>query len=244
MERDAKKRHLPFLTSKAKAYQMYALDMTEDDFIEMAYDVWRSIGNIATKIDRYYVKVPDDFIIELPVQVEFIESVTIVNELSVIDSFDSGGSKDRTVFAHQERSNLPNIQESVSMTNGRDTNYIAVGNNSIKLTSPDTLSRDVMIVYKALDLDNDGLPFLNDKEVEAIAAEVAKRNLLRKAFQGVGTKDKSFITLMQFMTAEAARLMTAAKMDEQITDDTLNKLLDIQTSWDRKQFGKRFNMIR
>lgn len=242
MERDAKKRDLPFLTSKTKAYQMYALDMTEDDFIEMAYDVWRSIGNIATKIDRYFVQVPEDFIIELPVAVEFIESVTIVNELSIIDSFDSGGSKDRTVFAYQERSNLPNIHESISKSNGKDTNWIMLDNKSIKLTSPDSLSRDVMVVYKCIDTDKDGLPLLNDKEVEAIAAEVTRRDVVRKAFQGVGLKDKSFVTLLQFISGEAARLMTAAKIDEKITDDALNKLLDIQTSWDRKQYGRRFNL--
>jgi len=243
MERDAKKRSLPFLTSKAKAHQMYALDMTEDDFIEMAYDVWRTIGNIATSIQRYFIKVPEDMVVELPSNAEFIESVTIVNELSVIDSFDSGGSKDRTVKSFQEKSNIPGIGESITKSNGKDTNYILLAKNSLKLTSLDARDRDVMVVYRQMDLDQDGLPLLNDKEVEAIAAEVTKRNLMRKMFQGVGTSDKASIALLQFITAEAIRLLTAAKIDEKITTDGLNKILDAQTSWDRKQFGKRFNLI-
>jgi len=241
MERQAKKRHLPFLTSKAKAQQMYALNMTEDDFIGMAYDVWRSLGNIATKLEVYYVQVPDDFIIEIPQQTEFIESVSIVNEKSVIESFDSGGSKDRTIHAYQEKSNLPSINESITHSRGLAVNYIPVDNNSIKITSPDALSRDIKIVYRTLDLDPDGLPFLNDKEVEAIAAEVAKRELVRKAFQGVGIKDKMSLELLQFVTMEATRLMIAAKINENITDDAINKMLDIQTSFDRKQFNKKFN---
>ena len=244
MEREAKKRNLPFLTAKIKSTQLYALDMKEDDFIETAYDVWRSIGNIATVMNTYFVQVPSDFIIELPSAAEFIESVTIVNELGVIDSFDSGGSKDRNVFAFQERSNLPGIQESLSKTNGKDTNYIMMSNNSIKFTSADAVNRDVKIVYKSLDLDPDGLPFLNDKEVAAIAAEVAKRDLVRKGFMGVGMKDKSALTLLQYITAEADRLMTAAKMDEKITHDAINKLMDINSSWDRKQYGQRFNFLR
>ena len=77
MERDTKKRHLPFLTAHAKARQLYALDMNRDDFVEMAYDVWRDIGNIATKLTRYFVKVPNDYIVELPSQCEFIDSVTL-----------------------------------------------------------------------------------------------------------------------------------------------------------------------
>jgi hypothetical protein len=243
MERQAKKRHLPFLTAKAKAQQLYAVDMKEDDFVEMAYDIWRSIGNIATKISRYYVNVPNDLILELPMQAEFIESVTIVNEKGVIDSFDSQGYKDRNVYAYQERSNLPQVNQSISKSNGKAVNYITLDNNSIKVTSPDALNRDVMIVYRMVDNDEDGLPLLNDKEVEAIAAEVAKRDLTRKLFQGVGLKDKTGVTLLQFITAEAARLMTAAKIDENITDDALDKLLDIRTSFDRKLYNRRFNFI-
>ena len=243
MERQAKKRHLPFLTSKAKAQQMYALDMNEDDFIEMAYDVWRSIGNIATVLHRYFVKVPEDYIIEIPKQAEFIESVTIVNERNVLESFDSAGAKDANTFAYQERSNLPDLNQSITKSPGKAVNYITQANNSLKITSADALSRDIMVVYRTLDTDEDGLPMLNDKEVEAIAAEVARRYLIRKAFQGIGLKDKTGMTLLQFMAGEASRLMTAAKIDENLTDDALDKLLDIKTSWDRKVYNSRFNLI-
>ena len=80
MERIAKQRSLPFMTAKIKAQQLYALDMKDDDFIEMAYDVWRSIGNIAPQITRYFTTIPDDFIIELPRDLEFIKTVTAVGQ--------------------------------------------------------------------------------------------------------------------------------------------------------------------
>jgi len=242
MEKLAKKRHLPFLTSKVKMQQLYGIDMNEDDFIETAYDVWRSIGNIATKLERYFVTVPGDFIVELPAAMEFIDSVTVVNEKNVIDSFDSGGAKDRNIAAYQERSNLPTINQSITMSQGKAINYITMSKNSIKVTSADALGRDLLIVYRTIDLDGDSLPMLNDKEVEAIAAEVAKRNLVKKIFQGIGLKDKSYLTLLQYITGEANRLITAAKIDENLTDDAIDKILDIQTSWDRKQFNKRFNL--
>ncbi len=243
MERQAKKRHLPFLTTKVKAQQLYALDMNQDDFIEMAYDVWRSIGNIATRVNRYYAKVPNDFIIELPPQMEFIDSVSIINEQKIINSFDSSGAKDRNVFSYQERSNLPEINQSITKTPGKSVNYITMDNNSIKITSADAIHRDIMIVYKSLDLDEDGLPLLNDKEVEAISAEVAKRNLIRKGFQGAALKDKSFNVMLQYISNEAIRLMTAAKIAERITDDDIDKMLDVQTSWDRKQYNRRYSTL-
>lgn len=243
MERQAKKRHLPFLTSKAKAQQLYGLDMTEDDFIEMAYDVWRTIGNIATTVERYYIKVPGDFIIEIPKQAEFIDSVTIIDERNIMESFDSSGSKDRNIFPYQERNNLPTINQSITMSRGKSVNYTNEGNNSIRITSIDALNRDVMVVYRSFDTDEDGLPFLNDKEVAAVAAGVAKREMVKKAFMGVALKDKTSVALLQYITAESARLLTAAKIDENITDDAIDKMLDVKTSWDRKQYGRRFHLI-
>lgn len=243
MEREAKKRHLPFLTSKAKAQQLYGLDMTEDDFIEMAYDVWRTIGNISTIVERYYVKVPNDFIIEIPKQAEFIDSVTIIDERTIIESFDSSGNKDRNVFSYQERSNLPTLNQSITKSPGKAVNYITEANNSIRITSANALNRDVMVVYRAFDIDEDGLPLLNDKEVAAIAAGVAKREMVKRAFMGVALKDKTSVALLQYITGESARLLTAAKIDENITDDAIDKMLDAKTSWDRKQYGKRFNLI-
>lgn len=243
MERQAKKRHLPFLTAKVKAQQRYALDMNQDDFIEMAYDIWRELGNIATLVDRYYAKVPEDFVIELPMQAEFVESVTIINEQNVINSFDSSGIKDNNVFSYQERSNLPELNQSITNSPGKSINYITMGNNSIKITSPYAISRDIMIVYRTIDLDVDGLPLLNDKEVDAIAAEVAKRDMVRRGFLGIGLKNKVDQTMLQYIIAEANRLIPAAKISENITDDDIDKMLDIQTSWDRKHYGRRFNSI-
>lgn len=244
MERQTKKRHLPFLTAQAKASHLYAVDIDTDDFIEMAYTIWRSIGNIATVLTRYFTKVPADFIIELPQQCEFIDSVTSIDRQTVATTHDSGGEKDRHVPAAHVRSNLPEINQSITSSSGMSINYITLDNNSIKITSPVLVSADIMIVYRSLDLDEDGLPLLNDKEVEAIAAEVAKRVMLRKGFQGIGTKDKTQQILLQYILVEAARLMTAAKITENISDDEIDQMLNIQTSWDRKVFGRRFKLLK
>lgn len=244
MERQAKKRHLPFLTAFAKAQQLYALEMKEDDFIELAYDAWRSIGNIAPVLTRYFVTVPDDYIIELPPQCEFIESVTSVDQQSVVSTFDSGGRKDRQLPALQVRSNIPDENQSISTSPGRSVNYQLMDNNAIKITSPNLLNADIMIVYRSMDTDEDGLPLLNDKEVAAIAAEVTKRDVFKKMFQGIGAANKLLATTFQFINGEATRLMTAAKIDEVINDDALDKMLDIRSSWDRKVYGRRFDLLK
>lgn len=245
MERSAKRRHLPFLTAMAKAKKDYALDMTTDDFIESAYDVWRSIGNIAVETHRYITRVPDDFIIELPNEAEFIDSVTVINKKLLVSTFDSGGRKDRHIPAVTEHSTVTDENESLQSTPGHSVNYILLDNNSIKITSPDLLNADIMVIYKSILLDDDGLPMLNDKEVAAIAAETARKDLTRKMFQGVGPNTNSaLVTMFQVITGEAARLMAAAKVDEKITKDGLDKLLDIKTSWDRKVYNKRLKFMK
>lgn len=221
MEKQTKKRHLPFLSAKITASKLYALDMKEDDFIEMAYEVWRDIGNIATSIHRFFIKVPDDLVVELPMQAEFIDSVTIALH-----------SKDNV-----------NLNQSPVTSLGKSIDYTTLNNNSLRLTSPEAQGMSIMIVYRAIDTDTDGLPMLNDKEVAAIAAEVTKRETIRKGFLGVGFKDKISSTMLQYIIAESTRLMTAAKINENISNDDIDKMLDIKTSWDRKVYGSRFNVI-
>lgn len=244
MEREAKKRNLSFLSAKYRAHNLYGIDMTEDDFIEMAYPVWRDIGNISTKQYRYYVQLADDYIVQLPTYTESVDSVTLVDQPEYRDTYDSSGPRRTNQAATLTTSNFTTLNQSITQSPGRTVNYILRDSNSIQITSPDIVSKNLMIVYSAIDQDDDGLPLLNDKEVAAVAAETARRYITRKAFQLVGMKDKSTPTLLQIIIPEAERLMAAAKIDEKLNDDAIDKMLDIKTSWDRKVYGSRFSTIR
>ena len=235
MEKQAKKRHLSFLSAKMIAHKLYALDMKEDDFVEMAYEVWRDIGNIGTKIYRFFCKVPSDYIIELPQQAEFINSVTIANS-SIDETSTSLGSPQSLTGS--------DLNQPITTSYGQSLNYNLLNNNSIKITSTEALNKNILIIYRSIDLGEDGLPLLNDKEAAAIAAEVTKRESVRKGFLGVGFKDKISSTMLQYIMAESTRLMTAAKINENISDDAIDKMLDIKTSWDRKVFGSRFRITK
>ena len=249
MERAAQERHLPFLTAYARMKQQWPIEMAEDDFIETGYPIWREIGNIAPVTQRFFATVPDDFIIELPEDCEFIQSVTQIDDPKVITTFDSGGRKDRHIPSVQVESYTPTRNEPLSANPGESVNYKTLNKNTIEITSPDLLGRDILVVYKSLDVDENGLPKLNDKEVTAIAAEVARQRLNAQLFAVV--RDKSSLAqaqlaqlMLQSITAEAGKAMAAAKIDEKITDDALDKMMDIMTSWDRKIFGKRWNPLR
>ena len=80
----------------------------------------------------------------------------------------------------------------------------------------------------------------------AIAAEVTKRITIRKGFQGIGANKGTALqsVMLQFIVAEAGRAMAAAKIDENISDAALDKLLDVKTNWDRKQYNKKYELMR
>ena len=249
MERAAQDRRLPFLTAFARMQKNYPIDMTEDDFIETGYYIWREIGNIAPNIERLFITVPEDFIIELPEDCEFINSVTQIDDPKVYTTFDSGGRKDRHVPSVAVVSYTPTRNQSEQSSYGESVNYKTLNKNTIQITSPDLLGRDLMVVYSSMTLDDDGLPLLNDKEVAAISAEVARQRLAAQ-LMGV-VRDKSSLaqaqmaqTMLSYVTQEANKYMAAATMDEKLTDDAIDKMLDVKTSWDRKVYGKRWNPLK
>lgn len=232
MEIRAKLRTLPFLGALARAQQRYDLDMVEDDFIEEAHDVWRSLGNTAVNTSRFFAVVGEDLLIKLPMDCEFITSVTSTTP-SVTSRYDSAGANTHI----QRNDSVLSRNQSLSSTEGESVNYV-LEKGYIRITSTDLLGEKLLIVYNSIAVGEDGLPLLNDKEVSAIAAEVTRREIFRRVFRNVKGADK----ILQFITIEATRLVAAAKIDEFINDDSIDKLLDIKSSWDRKVYGRRFNL--
>lgn len=240
MELGAKKNHLPFLTAKARLKSRYGVSLSEDEFIERAYYIWRDIGNIATDQRSYDVTVPEDLYIYLPKDCEFVRSVTTG---SLTDSLGNSGTITYTsagremearpvtgMLSTQHEANVSSIH-----AEGESVNY-TIGQGFILLSSIDLFGRVVNIVYDAISVDPDGLPLLNDKEVEAIAANMAVQEAEKDMFRRVAGADK----IVALLRPDAQRLMVAAKSPEKITDDAIDKILDIKTSWDRKTYGNRF----
>lgn len=208
---------LPFLTAKARMKSRYGIEMELDDFIEKAYYIWRDIGNIATREKTMEVVIPDSGLITLPSDCEFLDSVRLKNNLYLTAGHSSSGKK----VAETEVNVL----------------YSAIDDKNIKITSVGLEGLDLILEYSSIAADSDGLPLLSDREVNAIAANVAMQKTEIDLFRKIKGAD----VVLQYIKPEADRLLLAAKSDEKISDDNLNKILDIKTSWNRKTFGSRFD---
>lgn len=238
MDLEAKKSSLPFMSAQARLYNRFKITMTDDEFIEAAYPIWRSIGNIARDTQVFQATVPEDGIIKMPPNCEFVSQVTAAELTNVREHKNHNA---QGVFFEKEYNKSTmgpagDARTGAGYTFGESINFTS-GNGNIKITSPSLGGLNVEIKYSGILVDSDGLPMLNDLELEAIAVMLAYRAGEMRLFNG----EPGAADFIKHIKPEADRLMQAASLDEQITEAGLDKLMDIKASWDRKTYGNRFN---
>ena len=244
MELAAKGRHLPFMTAAARLKDRFQISLGDDNFIERAYFIWRSIGNIATETKVAKVVVGSDLVVTLPQDCEFVDTLVTTD---FQDSMHNNGSFGDYSFSPKGRA--PEVRPDPAMTsveaNVRSSMAVVPGERIsyqtypgyLKIASPLMAGSNAMLVYSSIVAGEDGLPLLNDLEVEAIAITMA----LREAESGLFRKEPGAQLLVQYLSPLSERALCDAKSDEKISDDGLDAMLNQKTSWGRKVYGSRFN---
>ena len=97
--------------------------------------------------------------------------------------------------------------------------------------------KNVLVLYRKQILDEEGFPYINSKEVEAIAAYCAYTDLYKQAIR---TRDPNTYQMAQNIKLEWARLCERARVPEKVSQNDMNRILDVMTSFDRKSYGKSF----
>ena len=94
------------------------------------------------------------------------------------------------------------------------------------------------ILYKGFIADEEGLPYLNEKEVDAIATFIAYSDMFKKALM---TRDSASLQLSQLLEQQ-----TKSQLGDPIyiNQNEMDEILNVSTSWDRKRFGKSFKPTR
>jgi hypothetical protein len=60
---------------------------------------------------------------------------------------------------------------------------------------------------------------------------------------GLKTRDQATLQLAQLMEQKWKNLCTQARVPEYLNQNEMDEILNVQTSWDRKRFGKSFKPI-
>lgn len=228
--------------SKNKFYQamyqaklLYNISFTnEDDFAEIALNAWSIIGNKNVRIFKY-IATPVDGKIELPCNCDIIEAVLAPNEdWDYTSNLRNDGNYESLwieEYIEQFKSSRNPLYEK-----GHYVHYEQLG---------DTLYFEknypsILIIYKGIDLDEDGLPYINDKEMNAIAAYVA---YVIKFKQGLATNNQGVIQASQILEKKWLIACDQARTPEYLSQNDLNEIADVKTSWNRKLFGKSYKPL-
>lgn len=97
--------------------------------------------------------------------------------------------------------------------------------------------KNVLVLYRKQILDEEGFPYINSKEAEAIAAYCVYTDLYKQAIR---TRDPNTYQMAQNIKLEWARLCERARVPEKVSQNDMNRILDVMTSFDRKSYGKSF----
>ncbi len=214
---------------------LYGLTVSETEFEDIALDGWERIGNKHTRLYRFIGDVKDGKL-DLPCNVDVIESVHVPipdaqmtsnkSDLTFMDSLWTEGYID---FWKQN--------EDPYFTKGKYVKYDE--GNGVLYFNRDY--KHVMVVYHGIIMDEEtGLPLLNQKELRAIGAYVAYVTLFK---EGIRKRDGNIIQLAQSIKTDWLRLCNAARVPEYFSQNDMDRILDVKTSYNRKQYGKSLKPI-
>ena len=211
----------------------YGIDVKESDFEEIALSAWELIGNKHTELKRFVGNTQNCFL-ELPCDLTEIESVHI----PIIDANTTGvtfnGPDVESIATEHYIEAQPSL-DSPYYQSGKLIKYKLAG-NSLQFERD---FNNVMVVYHSVITDHDDLPMINDKEMRAIASYVAYASTYK---EGIMKKNGDLINLANSIKQDWLRFCNAARISSSISQNDMDAILDVKTSWDRKKYGKSYRI--
>lgn len=252
MQEQAKNPFENFMAGKFLLKSLFDIIMQEEEYIEHAYRTFRKMGNIAVATHCIKEEVPDSLTIELPCNLEFIESVTtgdtyLNNTADVVYYFD-GTQNIRPVVNQYYYPDILNDtylnKISLSRTDlhpvGQFVPYELIDCGRKLLLKDPMKGQNVNIIYRGQILDDEGLPCLSPKEVEAIAYYLAYITTQKNAFR----KDPGALQMLPMIKQEAELKLAAAKIPEYVNQNFWEQVLAAKTRFDRKVFYNGYKTMQ
>lgn len=229
-----------FNTAYTQARELYGLELNPDEFETLGIIAWDKIGNKRYSLYLYIVEPAEDelgnWYVDLPCNVDQIEAVTANYEdyQKTSNQYLSGQTQSGWIegYIESRKYNVGTLYPS-----GKFIKYRQEGN---RLILTDRFNK-VQILYKGFVADDEGLPYLTAKELDAIAAFCAYADDFKRARL---TRDATTFQMAQLMEVKWKTLCTQARVPDYINQNEWDEILNVQTSWDRKRFGKSFKPIR
>ena len=212
-------------------------NIQEEDFEEIGLIAWNQIGNKRCRLYKQTICMQGcENSIELPCNCDVLEAVTTDFEdfqhVSNVHDFSLPGSfSTESYIESQKRFKSPFYLP------GKYVTFNRVGNTLYFTQHYDKVN----ILYKGVELDDKGLPMINDKEAQAIATYIA---YILKFKEGLRTSNPNSIKMAEFLKSEWLKMCDRARVPEDISQNEMDEILDAKNNWDRKIFNKTYKPIK
>lgn len=203
------------------AQTLYDVEGDMEDLEEIGLVAYNFIGNKNTQLHKEMLNVDcKTGEIQLPCGVQTIEAVTycgIEDGNRVIENYIESGKAFLDPY----------------YISGQFVKYKKVGD---KLYVNKGLGKVIVLYHREL-LDEDGLPEINDKEAIAIAEYIA---YVQKYKEAIKTNNKYVLQQAQDLRQQWLFHCDAARVPIYINQNEMDNILDAQSAWGRKMYGRSF----
>lgn len=219
------------------AQMLYDIEGDTDDLEEIGLVAYNFIGNKNTRLYKAILDVNcEDGSIQLPCNVDIIEAVTYCgpedwNYTSNTKEFGDIQSSYTENYIESKKSFLNPLYIS-----GKYVEYKRVGNT---LYVNKGIGK-VIILYHGILLDEEGLPKINDKEAIAIAEYIA---YVYKYKEAIRTNNQNILRMAQELKQQWLFHCDAARVPEYVSQEEMDQILNVQSSWNRKVYNKSYKPI-
>lgn len=230
----------PFKTAYTQARELYGLELNPDEFESIGLTAWSRIGNKKCKVYKYQVKptlsVLNEWYIDLPCNVDEIEAITANYEdyQKTTPTNLAGNNQNGWIEGYIE---TRKYNTGMLYASGKFIKYRQEGNQIFLSDKFDVVN----ILYRGFIVDDEGLPSLTDKELDAVAVFCAYTDMFKKALI---SRDSASMQFAQLLEQKWLKLCTQARLPDYINQNEMDEILNVGVSWDRKRFGRSFKPIR
>ena len=227
-----------FNTAYTQLRELYGIELIPDEFETMGLIAWEKIGNKLVSLVTTSLEVDDNGIAMLPCDADTIEAVYINQP----DYQATSNQQDTPLIYNQYVEQYINLRRgennNVLYKDGKLIKYRIIDSNKIQVSFPRGW---IHILYKTVRYDEKGLPLINAKEVDAIAAYCAYSINFKKSLM---TKDQATFQMAQVLKQDWAKLCDHARTPMHMSQNDFDAIGDVKYSWDRKSYGKTFKPVR
>lgn len=210
---------------------LYNIDMDDEDAIDIGLIAWNKIGNHNFRLFRFRGKVGKDGKVDLPCNCpeDGLEAVTYDFEDWQYTSNMLVNGDYNSAFTEHYIEGRKALKDSFYM-HGR---YVKYDKGYRCIYVHDHIPY-VNIMYKGPIVDDNGLPYITNKEAEAIACYIAYTEKFKQGWQ---TNNKDSLQTAQLLEQRWKQLCSQAKV-RYLNQNDMNEILDAKSSWNRHLFGK------